>query len=98
AISTITARSAAETAPSGFFFIVRQSACARLTVTLAGSARGTRSGTVAIRTSLVADPRVEPRVRQIDDQGPGDQGRGDKHHGGLHDRIVAVQDRLHREP
>src|SRR5215510_15947702 len=78
AISTIRARSAAEKAPSGFFFIVRQSACARLTVTLAGSSRGTRSGTVAISASLVADPRVEPRVRQIDDQVQGDQGRRDQ--------------------
>src|SRR4029077_19900985 len=90
AIRTITTRSAAETAPSGFFFSVSQSACTRLMPTIAGSSRGTWSGTVAIIASLVADPWVEPRVRQIDQQVQRDQGRGDQHHVGLHDRIVAV--------
>src|SRR5438445_13369890 len=98
AIRTITTRRAAETAPSGFFLIVCQSAFARLMPALAGSSRGTWSGTVAISASLVPDPRVEPRVGQIDEQVQRDQRRRDQHHVGLHDRIVAVEDRLYREP
>src|SRR4029434_10787554 len=94
AIRTITTRSAAEKAPSGFFFIVRHSACTRLTLAIAGSSSGTWSGTVAI-SSLVPDPRIEPCVSQIDEQVQGDQGRRDQHHVGLHDGIVAVQDPLH---
>src|SRR5215470_256620 len=99
AISTITTSSAAEKAPSGFLLIVRHSDRSRPMLSAAGLSNVTTcAGTVAIRASLVPDPRVEPCVGQIDQQIQGDQGRRDEHHIGLHDRIVAVEDRFHRQP
>src|SRR5262249_10910674 len=99
AISTITTSSAAETAPSGFFLIVRQRDWSRPMLAAPGSSNVTTcAGTVAIRASLVPDPRVKPRVSQVDEEIQRDQSRRDEHDVGLHHRIVAVEDRLHREP
>src|SRR5436190_10274851 len=98
AVKTIMARRAAEAAPSGLRFIVAQSACSRWTLALGSSNVATRTGTVAINASLVADPRVEPRVGEIDEQVQRDERRRHQHHVGLHDRIIAVQNRLDGEP
>src|SRR5215475_12115583 len=98
AVKTISTRSAAETAPSGLRRIVCHSARIRLTLERAGVSRVTWTGIVAISVSLIPDPRVEPRVGKIDEQIQRDQRRRYQHHVGLHDRIVAVQDRLDGEP
>src|SRR5215813_4169312 len=98
AVKTIITRSAAEKAPSGLRRIVCQSARSRLTLECPGSSSvPTWTGIVAIRASLVPDPRVEPRVGEIDEQVQRDQRRRHQHHVGLHDWIVAVQDRLDGE-
>src|SRR4030095_14134815 len=97
AVKTISTRSAAEKAPSGLRRIVRNSARIRLTLERAGSSRLTWTGIVAIKASLVADPRVEPRVGEVDEQVQRDERGRHQHHVGLHHRIVAVQDRLDRE-
>src|SRR5262245_40039173 len=44
--------------------------------------------------SLVADPWVQPRVRQIDDQVQRHEREGDQHDVGLHHGIVAEQNGL----
>src|SRR4030095_13785602 len=99
AVSTITTRSAAATAPRGFRFIVSHSSCPRLMVVVSTASKvATGTGTAAINGSRVADARVKPRVGQIHDQVQRDQRRGDEHHVGLHDRIVAIEDRLDSKP
>ena len=57
----------------------------------------TRAVTVAIAASPVANARIEPRVREIDEQVQRHQRRRHQHDVGLHDRVVAEQDRLDGE-
>src|SRR5688572_11710514 len=99
AVSTITAMSAADSAPSGLRRMVVHNACSRLTGSLLSSICGTGAAAMTLMRPLssVADSRIEPGVREIDDQVQGHQRGRDEHHVGLHDRVVAVQDRLHGE-
>src|SRR5262245_13004153 len=96
AVKTIITRSAAEKAPSGLRRIVCQSDRSRLTLECPGSSSvPTWTGIVAISAaSLVPDPRVEPRVGQIDQEIQRDQRRRHDHDIRLHHRIVSIEDRL----
>src|SRR6266705_2929170 len=71
AVVTSRTRSTADASPSGFRLMTAQSASPRLGVAVGWRSKGaTRAVTVDTEDSpsLIMDPRIQPRVRQVDEQ------------------------------
>src|SRR5258705_542605 len=80
AVSTRITRRAAEIRPRGLRRSVAHRARVWLTVSTGMSSTGRAcTVTVDIGASSVADPRVEPGVRQVDHEVQGHEGRRDEH-------------------
>src|SRR5206468_8562075 len=88
AVVTSRTRSAADASPSGFRLMTAQSASPRLGVAVGWRSKGaTRAVTVDTEDSpsLIMDPRIQPRVRQVDEQVQRDERGRHQHDVGLHD-------------
>src|SRR5690554_3147231 len=62
----------------------------------AGSTAGpaTAPASCPCRSSVIADPRVDDGVEEVDDDVHDDEADGDEQDGPLHDRVVAREDRV----
>src|SRR5687768_12408810 len=100
-MATITRMSAAPTAPSGRWRM--KSAIAEIQRARRGALRlnSSRVCGVTAMCLAVADARIDPRVRDVDEEVDQQEKGRYEHDQGLHEGVVAVRDRVdeqHAEP
>src|SRR2546427_6142013 len=97
AVVTSRTRSAADASPRGFRLMTAQSASPRLGVAVGWRSKGaTRAVTVDMEDSpsLIMDPRIQPRVRQVDEQVQRDERGRHQHRSEEHTSELQSQSNL----